>query len=289
MEPAPPPDRPGSALGLYLRTLGRGLGGLVWRAAPAAPPAHMGAASAVAAASPRLARAQRVLGALALLLAGICVWVVLGDGVAFDVAGQEVSLRSMRNPSKLLFLFGGGWYVLRDLRRGRWDAPHALALVGRLRPATRAGLIGWGVLLYGLTSTVDRVGECIDVQAGRAATGNGSSLFINEWHLHLQPLIAHVAAREAEPEVALYIEDINPRGHLDSFYAYPRLLRMEPGLHAWSLAEMMCRGGEEDPGFQRPERAPGLEVTLQWAATRGLAVLVSRPEGVDVVAAGERR
>jgi len=285
MQPAPPPSRPGSALGPYLRALGRGLAGLVGRGAEAARPARVDEASAAAAASPRLARVQRVAGVLALLLGAVCLWVLVGDGVAFELGGREVSLRSLRNPSKLLLVCVAVWYALRDLRGGRWDAPHALALAGRLRPLTRLGLVLWGALLWGLTSTADRVGECLDIQAARAATGNGSTLFSNEWHLHLAPLVGHVAARAPEPPVALYIEDINPRGHLDSFYAYPRLLRMEPALHAWSLAEMMCRGDEHDPGFVRPTTQPDLAATLRWAAERGYQVLVARPEAVDVVAA----
>jgi hypothetical protein len=289
MEPAPPPLRPGSALGLYLRTLFRGLVGLLAR--PAEPPADelVARASAAARASRALRRAQAACGAFALALAVVCLWVFVGDGVAFDVAGHEVSLRNLRNPSKLLALFGGAWFVLGDLRLGAWRAPRALGRVGRLRPATRAGLGLWCALLWSLAPTVDRVGECLDVQSARAASGRGSTLFENEWHLHLRPLIEHVAGRAGEPQVALVIEDVNPRGHLPSFYSYPRLLRMQPQLHAWTLAEMMTRGGEVDPAFAAPGGAPSREVVRRWAVQRGLELLVARPEGVEVLAAEDGR
>ncbi|HVS19211.1 MAG TPA: hypothetical protein VMT18_11470 [Planctomycetota bacterium] len=282
MEPVPPHLRPGSALGLYLRALGRGLRGLLRRTATAGTPARMAEAGAVAAASRGLARAQRACGVLALLLGVLCAGVLFGDGVAFEVAGQEVSLRTLRNPSKILLASAGAWYALRDLRSGRWRAPRALGLVGRLTPAMRAGVLLWAALVYGLVPTADRIGECLDVQAARAASGNGSTLFSNEWHLHLRPLIEHMAARAPEPGVALVVEDVNPRGHLDAFYAYPRLLRMEPSLHAWSLAEMMSRSRKKDPAFERPPARPDLESTLHWATGRGLDVVLARPGCVEL-------
>lgn len=281
MEPASPPLRPGSALGLYLRSLGRGLFALLAGPAALAPRARLEAATAAAAASRGLARMQSVCGALALLFGLVCLWVFVGEGVAFDVGGLEVSLRNLRNPSKLAVLCGAVWLVLRDLRSGAWRAPRALEQVGRLRAATRAGIVLWCALLWSLVPVVDRVGECLDVQAARAASGNGSTLFSNEWHLHLWPLIEHVAARAPEPPVALVIEDVNPRGHLDAFYAYPRLLRMQPELHAWCLAEMMARGAEWDPAFPPPGEAPPLADTLRWAAERGCVLLRARPEGIE--------
>lgn len=289
MESAPPPLRTGTALSLYLRTLGLGLVGLLARPAETPTAELVARASAAARASGALRRAQAVCGALALVLALVCLWVFAGDGVAFDVAGHEVSLRNLRNPSKLLALFGGVWFVLGDLRLGAWRVPRALGRAGRLRPATRAGVLLWCALLWSLAPTVDRVGECLDVQAARAASGRGSTLFENEWHLHLRPLIEHVARRAPEPRIALVIEDVNPRGHLPSFYAYPRLLRMQPQLHAWTLAEMMTRGGEVDPGFAAPGAAPAREEVRRWAAQRGLELLVARPDGVEVLAAEDAR
>jgi hypothetical protein len=283
MEPAPPPLRPGSALGLYLRALGRGLVGLVARPADPLSAERVARAAAAARAGRGLSRAQSTCGALALLMGAVCLWVFAGDGVAFDVSGHEVSLRNLRNPSKLLVLFGASWFVLRDLRGGAWRAPRALERAGKLRATTRAGVLLWCALLWSLAPTLDRVGECLDVQAARAASGRGSTLFENEWHLHLRPLIAHVAARASEPQVALVIEDVNPRGHLPSFYAYPRLLRMQQELHAWTLAEMMTRGGEVDPGFVAPGSAPAREDVRRWAAQRGLELLVARPDGVEVL------
>lgn len=283
MEPVPPPLRPGQALGSYLRALGRGLLGLVLPARiEPAEVERAAAAGAGAAASRGLARAQAASGALALLLGAICVWVLLGEGIAFDVRGHEVSLKNLRNPSKLALLGACAWFLLRDLRSGAWRTPRALARVARLSLPTRAGLVLWGALLWVLVPLGDRVGECLAVQAGRAASGNGSTLFSNEWHQHLRPLIGYVAGRTSEAGVALVVDDVNPRGHLDAFYAYPRLLRMEPALHAWSLAEMMGRGGERDPAFERPDAAPDLQSTLHWAVGRGLEVVLARPGCVDL-------
>lgn len=289
MEPEPSPPRPGTALALYLRTLGRGLAGLLARPAEPLTAERVARAGAAARASRGLARAQLLCGTIALLLGLMCLWVFLGDGVAFQLSGHEVSLRNLRNPSKLLALSAGAWLALRDLRVGDWRGPRALERAGRLRPATRAGVVLWCALIAALAPVVDRVGECLDVQAARAESGNGSTLFTNEWHLHLRPLIEHVAARPSEPQVALVIEDVNPRGHLPSFYAYPRLLRMQPDLHAWTLAEMMARGGEGDPAFAASGEEPARETVLRWAAERGLEVLIARPEGIEVLAAEDGR
>ena len=73
--------------------------------------------------------------------------------------------------------------------------------------------------------------------------------------------------------------------HLDAFYAYPRLLRMHPDLHAWALVEMMARGGERDPAFDAPGDAPPLEASLRWAAERGYELLLARPQDVEPLAA----
>lgn len=279
------PPRPGSALGLYLTELGRGVLGLLALPVRPLPRSRREQATAAAAASRALGRAQSLSGASTLLLALTCLWVFIGDGLAFEVLGVELSLRNLRNPSKFALVCTVAWLCLRDLRSGSWRAPRALEQACRLRPGTRAVIALWCVLVAGMLPVLDRTSECLDVQAARAAGGNGSTLFTNEWHLHLRPLIGAVAARPPEPPVALVIEDVNPRGHLDAFYAYPRLLRMHPDLHAWALAEMMTRGGEHDPAFAAPGAAPPLELSLRWAAERGCELLLARPQVVELLTA----
>ena len=285
MQPALLPSRPGPALGLYLSTFGRGVLGFLTLPAAPLPSSRREQASAAAAASRGLRGAQSLSGALTLLLCLTCLWVLIGDGVTFEFRGVEVSLRNLRNPSKAAALCSAAWLCLRDLRSGSWRVPRVLQQAGRLSLPTRAGIVLWCVLSTGLLPVLDRVGECLDVQAARAAGGNGSTLFTNEWHLHMRTLIEQVAARPAEPPVALVIEDVNPRGHLDAFYAYPRLLRMQPELHAWALVEMMGRGGEQDPAFAVPGEAPPLERSLRWAAERGYELLLARPQDVEPLAA----
>jgi hypothetical protein len=287
MQPAAIPTRPGPALCVYLCAFGGGVLGLLGVRSPETTPApaRREQATAAASASRALARAQALSGALTVLLGLTCLWVLAGDGLAFEVRGVEVSLRNLRNPTKAALLCSIVWVCLRDLRSGAWRAPRVLQRAGRLKLSARLGIVVWCALAAAQLPVLDRVGECLDVQAARAAGGNGSTLFTNEWHLHLRSLIAQVAARPSEPPVALVIEDVNPRGHLDSFYAYPRLLRMQPDLHAWALGEMMGRGGEHDPAFAAPGDAPPLEQSLRWAAERGYELLLARPQVVEPLAA----
>lgn len=292
MRPAPIPSTPGRPLGLYLRAFGAGVLGLFGFPAPqaAAPSlAQREQASAAAAASRALCRAQSLSGASTLFLCLTCVWVLVGDGLALEFRGVGISLRNLRNPSRLAALCCIAWLCLRDLRSGSWSAPRLLQRVGRLSLPVRAGIVLWCALTATWLPALDRLGECLDVQAARAAGGNGSTLFTNEWHLHMRSLIGQVAARPLEPPPALVIEDINPRGHLDAFYAYPRLLRMQPDLHAWALAEMMGRGSERDPAFAAPGDAPPLERSLRWAAERGYELLLAHPQVVEPLAARVER
>ena len=280
LPPTPTPPYAAAALGAYLGHGARALRGLL--VPSAAPPLGdlPGRAAQVALRSRGLRWTRRVLGALAALFGLLCLWVLAGGGTHVALGPLEVSVHSLRNPSKLLFASLAGWLMLTDLCAGSWHGVRYLQRVGELAPGARLGLVLWLVVSWSTLGTVERVRECLRVQSERAATGQGSHLLSNEWHLHLRPLIEYLALHPDGQNLALVIDDINPRGHLDSYYAYPRLLRMQLELHAWSLREMMTRGGELDPGFAGPGPEPDLESSRRWARERGLELLIASPSGV---------
>jgi hypothetical protein len=283
--PTTPPTTAPQAVGLYLRTAGRALRGVFAPGSGQALDALPVLAGRAVDSSRGFRRAEFVLSVLMLIFLAVCLWVVALGGSTLYLGPLELSVRSLRNPSKLLALTLVARLVLADLRARTWIAVRCLNALAQVRPAARAGIALWFALVISTLASVDGIVASLGIQRQRARAAGASTVFTNEWHLHMPGLIEHLARRSSAEPAALVIEDVNPRGHLDSFYAYPRLIRMRPELHAWSLLVMMTMGGERDPAFAHPGTLPPLADTRRWASKRGLELLIARPAGVEVFGA----
>jgi hypothetical protein len=108
----------------------------------------------------------------------------------------------------------------------------------------------------------------------RARTVDESTgLFTNGAQTHLPVLITHVAARPSTQPLVLHIHGNDERGHLASYYAYPRLLMMAPALRRFSLRERMTYTGSADPLFAAPGEKPSFEDSQRFAESRGVTAL----------------
>jgi hypothetical protein len=69
----------------------------------------------------------------------------------------------------------------------------------------------------------------------RVATSAHPGLFHNDANRHVPDLLEFVVSRASTSPVVVHIDDEDPRGHMASFYCYPRLLMMEPGFRRWTV------------------------------------------------------
>jgi hypothetical protein len=98
----------------------------------------------------------------------------------------------------------------------------------------------------------------------------------NRDHHHVPALLDAVAARRDDAAVVVHVEDDDPRGHVASYYSYPRLLLMAPGRRAWTLRSRMDHLGVPDPTLPPAGRGPAVECSAAFARERGADLLVLR-------------
>jgi hypothetical protein len=98
----------------------------------------------------------------------------------------------------------------------------------------------------------------------------------NRDHHHVPALLDAVASRRDDAAVVVHVEDDDPRGHVASYYAYPRLLLMAPERRAWTLRSRMDRLGVPDPTLPPAGPGPGVERSAAFARERDADLLVLR-------------
>lgn len=241
--------------------------------------------SAAARSDLRFRRLARALDAvlLACLLGAIAV--LLFGGFHTQLGSVPLRMTSLRSPLRLLLVAGIARAVLFDIALGAWPLARSLAVAGRVPLGVRLALLPWAAAALSLVFATSELGDSLGVLAERGRLAK-QGVIENAAHRHLAPIIGLLAHRADPGPVAIYIEDVNPRGHLASFYAYPRLLCMEQGAQAWSLRVMMWRYAGKDPAFADPGERRPYEQELAWAQAKGIDLLRASPEGARVVHAG---
>ena len=291
----PPPHSPGSAAAPSARWLQPWIAGHLSAAragffrgpAPDLLEAPQRSASA-ARGDQRFRRLARVLDVvmLACLLGALAV--LLFGGFHTQLGEVPLRMTSLRSPLRLLLIAGIARAVLLDISTGAWPLARSLAVAGRVPLGVRLALLPWGAAAASLVFATSEMGDALGVLAQRGRLAK-QGVIENAAHRHLAPIIGLLAHRSDPGPVAIYIEDVNPRGHLASFYAYPRLLCMDQDTQAWSLRVMMWRSAGKDPAFADPGERPPYEQELAWARAKGIDLLRASPEGARVVhAVGEQ-
>ena len=110
-------------------------------------------------------------------------------------------------------------------------------------------------------------------------------ILANSANLHAAGVVELLARRGDPRPVVLRIDDSDPRGHTAAFYAYPRLILMEPAERRWGLRERMLRVVETDT--PRGDRPP-LSASRDFAARRGAVLVIAGPDEVRLDAGPER-
>jgi hypothetical protein len=228
------------------------------------------------------------------------VWELITGGGVFRIAGVKISARSAERP---LLAAGVLALVLYTI-----DAPLRAWLVrlARRSEALQASVRIWRSIIARFRSRGWR-GRCAMVIVAIGLCGNAGSWFevVEARRLlhaksrnvartglvghgaqeHLSVLVGAVVGERLPGGCVVYIHGDDARGHLSSYYCYPRLIYMEPALRRWSLANRMLRTGDPDPGFEDPGAQPTLEATQRYARQRGLPVLEVWPDRARFVSA----
>lgn len=110
-------------------------------------------------------------------------------------------------------------------------------------------------------------------------------ILANNANLHTGGVVELLAARSDPRPIVLRLDDKDPRAHTAAFYAYPRLMLMEPAERRWGLRERMLRVVETDT-LRQPR--PPLSVSRDYAAQRAGVLVIASPEGAQVEAQTER-
>jgi len=255
------------------------------RAEPLGPPGPQDE-SGQARPSLRRERWSRVLWvALALDLA-LATWILVTGGVKVREP-FHLSLTGADRPIGLALALAVAAAWLDARLRARLAG--LLAPIGARWRATglarQAGMLACALTLFFNGRAWLGVPDTARYQLDRAANVVAATgLFTNGAQPHLERLMAEVARRESNGPLAIYICYDDRRGHLAAFYAYPRLLLMEPGLRAWSLQSRMDVPGVADPLFALPRPLPALD---ELQASRAFA-LARRVPLLEVSETGPR-
>jgi hypothetical protein len=196
-------------------------------------------------------------------------------------------MTSLHSPLRVILVAAVLRVVLLDITLGAWPLARSLAVAGRVPLGVRLAILPWAAAGAALAIAAGDLGDALTTLADRGRRSK-QGVIENAAHRHLAPLVGLLAHRTDPGPVAIYIEDVNPRGHLASFYAYPRLLCMDQAAQAWSLRVMMWRYPGEDPAFADPGERPSYESALEWAQQKGLDLLWASPEKARVVHSGEQ-
>jgi hypothetical protein len=211
----------------------------------------------------------------------ITLWIVVGGGGAIELGGRTISIHGLRNPLRITLLCAVLRLLLSDAAGTRWRLPRLSLRLAHAPPRLRLQVLGLVVALGCAWGSLLRLGELVP-KVRLSLQGAQSSVREDGWNMHLGPLVRWVTEENEHPEVALYVEDVNSRGHLAAFYCYPRLLRMHPAQQEWSLFERIANGGKRDPGFQTEVRKPDASACVAWAHARALPLVIARPAGVEI-------
>jgi len=110
-------------------------------------------------------------------------------------------------------------------------------------------------------------------------------ILANSANLHTAGVV-EILARSSDPRpVVLRLDDDDPRGHTAAFYAYPRLILMEPAERRWGLRERMLRVVETDTPR---ETRPPLSASRDFTARRGGILLIASPDEAHVDPGADR-
>ena len=271
-----PPADPCPAESSYLRILARAASALVGLGSTGIIPRRAVARTA------RERATLRALDAALLTSLGVALWIAFSGGGELKVGERIVSFHGLRNPLRVAFLLALLRAIRADAAGGPWRLPRALAGLARLAPWLRFRVLVAALAVLGTWLSLLRIGELVpEVRAD--LRGNRPEIRADGWNMHLVPLVRWMTEESSRPEVAVLVEDINARGHLASFYCYPRLLRMNPTQHRWALQDRIAQGRCDDPGYRPTLAKPSLEDCIAWARSRALACVIARPAGVEVV------
>jgi hypothetical protein len=226
----------------------------------------------------RLARASEIV----MLVGALCtVWVLWTGGFHYEIESVPLRMTSLRSPVRVILVAAVLRAVLLDITLGAWPLARSLAAAGRVPLGVRLAILPWAAAGAALAIAASELGDSLETLAERGRRAR-QGVIENVAHRHLAPLVGLLAHRPDPGPVAVYIDDVNPRGHLASFYSYPRLLCMEQGAQSWSLRVMMWRYPGEDPAFADPGERPSYEAALVWARQKGLDLLWASPEKARV-------
>jgi hypothetical protein len=114
---------------------------------------------------------------------------------------------------------------------------------------------------------------------------SAGKILANNANLHTAGVVELLAGRTDPRPVVLRLDDSDPRGHTAAFYAYPRLILMEPAERRWGLRERMLRVVEtETPRAPRPP----VSESRDFAARRGGVLVIAGPDDVHIDAGPEQ-
>ncbi len=212
-------------------------------------------------------------------LAGLSLWVWLLGPPKLDA--QSLLFRLPRlNPFFLLPALALAWCALRWRRLP--------ALLG-LRPGRKLRVRGvhplaWPVMALSVGlfaahfhSALFEIGD-VPRKVRKSRNTGPAGMAVSISNRHAGPLVRQLVAREDPDPVVIWIDDIDKRGHTASFYAYPRLLLMEPRQREWTLRDRMVGPGGPNRHFLVGIR-PSRKRSREFAEERGRPLLFAKRPG----------
>lgn len=212
---------------------------------------------------------------------GVACWVLLTGGVRILSDGEVwFSLTRAQRPLVLAALFGViAWWT--DPLRNRPLRSAVASLWERLVVASairRLGMLLTGLLLVvQITLWLAAPDGLRDARRAEPELLEGL-VSDHGMHDHLPALLAEITTVGSGAPVVVYIDGVDSRGHVASFYAFPRLLMMEPKRRVWTLREAMRWDFEKDPGFGPLGPPPPRASSLRYAARRGVDHVAVGPD-----------